>query len=392
MSIVTGWKRLYHGESEIGFVSRRRLWFTISAIVLLVSIGSLTIRGLNFGIEFSGGVQISAPISDSGPLADASGTEITDRIRSVVSEAGASGANVQVQTAQSGERTVQVQTESGNPRIQRAVVHDVAQAVGTETSNVNSEQIGSTWGGEITSKAVKALIIFFIAIVAFISWRFEWKMAAAALLALVHDLLITAGVYSLVGFEVTPSTVVAILTILGYSLYDTVVVFDKVEENTAQYAVTGRMTYSGAANLSMNEVFMRSLNTSLSTLLPTAALLFIGAGLLGASTLEDLALALLVGILSGTYSSIFVATPFLTILKEREPRFASIRSRLERSPAGREEPAVGVSSVAEEAAQEGRPERPRPSVAPAAAPAGPSSRPHSARGRAGAKKRRRRRR
>jgi preprotein translocase subunit SecF len=234
-------------------------------------------------------------------------------------------------------------------------------------------------------------VIFLIVIVAFISWRFEWKMAVAALIALFHDLIVTAGVYSLAGFEVTPSTIVAILTILGYSLYDTVVVFDKLEENTSMFASTGRMTYQDSANLAMNQVFMRSLNTSLATLLPVTALLVVGAGLLGAGTLKDLALALLVGILSGTYSSIFVATPILSMLKEREPRYRSIREKVLRDAKRAPVPAPAAVGAVAVAAGDG-------GDVPAAAVSGPTTtmprrsgpaRP-SSKSRAGSKKAKRR--
>ncbi|HWL66218.1 MAG TPA: protein translocase subunit SecF, partial [Actinomycetota bacterium] len=178
------------------------------------------------------------------------------------------------------------------------------------------------------SKAIRALLIFLVVVSLFISLRFEWKMALGALIALLHDLIVTAGAYAAVGFEVTPSTIIAILTILGYSLYDNVVVFDKLEENTVAYAATGKMTYQDSANLAVNQVFMRSLNTSLTTMLPVGALLFVGAGLLGATTLKDLALALLVGMLVGAYSSVFVAVPILTMLKEREPRYKNVREKV----------------------------------------------------------------
>jgi preprotein translocase subunit SecF len=222
-----------------------------------------------------------------------------------------------------------VQTkEVADPERQAAVIAAVSRTVGASPAETDSQRIGSQWGGEITAKAIRALIIFFIVVFAFISWRFEVKMAVAALIALVHDMTITAGIYSLLGFEVTPSSVIALLTILGYSLYDTVVVFDKVEEDTSAYAATGRMTYQDAANRALNEVFMRSLNTSLSTILPVAALLLIGAGLLGASTLEDLALALLIGLIVGSYSSVFLATPILSLWKEREPRYRNVREKV----------------------------------------------------------------
>ena len=193
--------------------------------------------------------------------------------------------------------------------------------------------MGASWGRSITTKAIQGLVLFLIAIMIYISLRFEPKMALAAMLALIHDLVITAGVYSLVGFEVTPATVIAVLTILGFSLYDTVVVFDKVRDNTAKLTSTSTITYSQAANLAVNQTLMRSINTSIIALLPVASLLFIGAGLLGAGTLKDLALAMFVGLAAGTYSSIFIATPFLAQLKEREPRYQKLAARVARQQA-----------------------------------------------------------
>jgi preprotein translocase subunit SecF len=327
-----GLRRLYHGETDIDFIGRRRLWFAISAALLLISIVSLLTKNLNYGIEFQGGVQIQAPISPDGPLGDADQIAVTSAIRDAVEPFGATDAQVQVTEGQ--PRTVIVQTkEVADPDLQDRLVQAVADAAGTNVDATDSQRIGSRWGAEITNKAVRALIVFLVVVTLFIAWRFEWKMALAAMVALVHDLIITAGIYSVVGFEVTPSTIIAILTILGYSLYDTVVVFDKVEENTALLAATGRTTYQDAANLALNTVFMRSLNTTLATLLPVAALLFIGAGLLGASTLNDLALALFVGLMAGAYSSVFLAVPLLSMLKEREPRFRTVRDRIARDAA-----------------------------------------------------------
>ncbi|MBA3432333.1 MAG: protein translocase subunit SecF, partial [Actinobacteria bacterium] len=297
--------RLYVGETDVDFIGKRKLWFALSAVVILISIVSLLTRGLNYGIEFVGGVGIQAPIVKPS-LQDASVGEIESELRSTLGPLGASDAQIQV-AGEGADRNVLVKTrEVDDPDQQSRVVEAVRTVVGAPVADTDSQRIGSEWGGEITQKALRALGIFVVVILAFISWRFEWKMAMAAIVALVHDLIITAGLYSLVGFEVTPSTVIAILTILGYSLYDTVVVFDKVDEHTSTLATSGRTTYQGAANLAMNQVFMRSLNTSLASLLPVAALLFVGAGLLGAETLKDLALALFVGILTGTYSSIFV--------------------------------------------------------------------------------------
>ena len=318
--------RAYRGETKIDFIGRRRTWFLISAAVLAVCIGSLITRQLNLGIEFEGGVQLAAPIPEEGPLGDTPDTEVVTTVEEAVLDAGAADVQVQVATDSEG-RTVLVQTkELSEEQAADDLQAAVEDSVGAEIEDFS--QIGEKWGGEITAKALRGLVIFIVVVAIFITLWFEWKMAVAAMVALIHDLTITAGVYSLIGFEVTPASVIAILTILGYSLYDTVVVFDRVEEDTTRFAATGRMTYQDSANQAMNEVFMRSLNTSLSTILPVGALLFIGAGLLGASTLKDLALALLVGLVIGAYSSIFVATPLLASLKEREPKYRNVREKV----------------------------------------------------------------
>jgi len=337
---VSRFGRAYRGESEFDFLGRSKLWFALSGALLLVSVLSLFFRpaetpcrqlptkGLNCGIEFNGGLSISAPVPDDGPLGETDDLDLPGALSDSLADVGAEDAQIQVSTAE-GTRNVQVQTREATSPEQRAeIVGGVSDATGASSEDTTSESVSASFGGEITSKALRALLVFLVVIVVFMSWRFEWKMAVGALAALFHDMVITAGIYALVGFEVTPSTVVALLTILGYSLYDTVVVFDKLEEQTSLFATTGRMTYRDAANRALNQVFMRSLNTSLTTLLPVSALLFIGAGLLGASTLEDLALALLIGILAGTYSSIFFATPILTILKERESRYRNVREKV----------------------------------------------------------------
>jgi preprotein translocase subunit SecF len=377
--------RVFRGETNIDFIGRRNLWFALSALLLLVSAVSLIAKGLNYGIEFEGGVSIKAPVATEGPLAGASQTETVSAVQDALAPFDVGDAQIQI--SEDDEITsVLVQTkEIADAEEQGEVVAAVSDSVGASIEETDSQRIGGKWGQEITDKAVRALIIFFVVILAFMSWRFEWKMALASILALTHDLLITAGVYSIVGFEVTPSSVIAILTILGYSLYDTVVVFDKVEENAIQFAATGRMTYQDSANLALNEVFMRSLNTSLSTLLPVGALLFVGAGLLGASTLRDLALALFVGLLASAYSSIFVATPVFSMWKEREPRYRGVRERLLRdtkrpaiAPAGRDAEAGAEAKAEPELASVGS----RPSAA---------TRP-PARPRAGSKKAKRRKR
>ena len=377
--------RLYRGETRIDFIGKRNIWFALSGVVLAISIGSLIVRGFDYGIEFEGGVAIQAPVPADGPAADLSDADVIAEVRGALGEFAADDAQIQVEQSTDGEsRNVIVQTaEIADPEVQQEVVNAVSETVGATIEETDSQRIGSKWGAEITDKAIRALVVFVIVILAFISWRFDWKMGFAAILALLHDLLITAGIYSLVGFEVTPSTVIAILTILGYSLYDTVVVFDKVEEDADAYAGTGRMTYQGAANLAMNQVFARSLNTSLVTLIPVAALLFVGAGLAGAATLKDLALALFVGILGGTYSSVYIATPLLSIMKESEPRYRNVREKMQRAAERAE--ARGASEVlspVEAAAGVGTAAPVRP-VTPSTAPA---------RARAGSKKAQRRRR
>jgi preprotein translocase subunit SecF len=282
--------------------------------------------------------------------------DVIAEVREALEPLGASDAQIQVAEAENGTRSVIVQTSAvGETESQEAVADEVRELTGASIGDSPTQRIGRTWGGEITGKAVQALIIFLLGITAFISWRFEWKMAVGAMTALLHDLTITAGVYAIAGFEVTPSTVIAILTILGYSLYDTVVVFDKVEEDTRLHAATGRMTYADAANGSLNTVFMRSLNTTLSTILPVAALLVVGSGLAGAGTLSDLALALFVGLLVGAYSSIFLATPILSVLKEREPRYQNIRAKLLQSAqrSASQPPATGGPTTRDDAATPG---------------------------------------
>ena len=386
--------RIYSGETNIDFLGKRRIWFAISGVFILASLLLLPFRpattscspplpgffeGLNCGIEFKGGVSMRSDVPDDGPLGDLDDIEVISEVREVAAGVGAEDARVQV-SEEEGERRVIVQTgELATPEAQDELVDAVQNATGAQDVD-DVERISSTWGGEITGKAIRALLFFVVLVFVFLSLRFEWKMAVAAVIALVHDLIITIGVYAAIGFVVTPSTVIALLTILGYSLYDTVVVFDKVEEDTDALATTGRMTYQGAANQAMNEVFMRSLNTSLATILPVGALLFVGAGLLGATTMKDLALALFIGLLMGAYSSIYVATPILAMLKEREPKFKSVRERVERDTAR-----AAAREVAEPEAQ--------PSTrTPATVTATPSPSRPATRARAGSKKAKRRKR
>jgi preprotein translocase subunit SecF len=327
--IATLGNRLYFGEASIDFVRRQKLWYTISAVFIALSILGLAVRGLNLGIEFKGGAVFTAP---------AHGHSISS-IRDAVEGAGVD--QPIVQTTNNG--MVRIETPPLSPTQATKVEDALAKELGVSTDALSPQTVGSSWGAQITQKAIISLIVFLLFVVSYLSIRLDFKMAIAALIALVHDVFITIGIYALVGFQVTPSTVIGLLTILGYSLYDTVVVFDKVRENTADIRRGSRMTYSDAANLGVNQTLVRSINTSLIALLPVAAILFVGAGVLGAGTLEDLALALFVGIACGTYSSIFIATPLLADFKEREPEMQMLAKRV----ATRRSSAAAAVTVAE---------------------------------------------
>ncbi|MBX6371743.1 MAG: protein translocase subunit SecF [Acidothermus sp.] len=317
---------LYTGQVSFDFVGRWRRWFTISGIVIIVGLIGLGVRGLHLGLEFKGGTQFSFP--DKGYS--------TSQVRDVVAGAGVSDPVVQhLSRVGVGEPTFQVETKPLDKAHADAVVQAITGKLGVSANQVSTTTVGASWGKQITNKAVQSLIVFLIAVVIYLSLRYEWKMAISAMIALLHDLVITVGIYALVGFDVTPATVIGLLTILGYSLYDTVVVFDKVRENTRDIVGGSRMTYSQAANLAVNQTLARSINTSVIALLPVASLLFVGAGLLGAGSLKDLALALFIGLATGTYSSIFVATPIVALLKEREPQFQALAKRVATRYGGR---------------------------------------------------------
>ena len=312
--------RVHRGELSYDFVGRTKLWYTISAVILLIAIGGLLFRGLNLGIEFRGGAEFVTPSVACS----------TAQVEEVAQSVGAKD----IITQQLGEDRIRVQTEALSVNQSTDMLNGLAAACGTTVDDIRVQLVGPTWGGEITKKALTGLVVFLIAVGIFLSIYFEWRMALAAMVALVHDVVITVGIYALVGFEVTPATIIGVLTILGFSLYDTVVVFDKVKENTRGILGQSRMTYSEAANLALNQTFIRSVNTSIVALLPVAAILFVGVGLLGAGTLKDLALALFIGLLAGTYSSLFVATPFLCQLKERQPNIKALQARVMARRAG----------------------------------------------------------
>src|SRR6266704_1037010 len=316
--------RLYRGDVSVEFVARKRLWYAISGLILVISIGALVFRGLNYSVEFKGGSVFKFTAPAAAPA----------QVSQAVSAAGGGTDAIVQKVGVGGSSSWVVQTQKLTFAAQTKVQDAIASTFHLSANAVSTNFVGPSWGSQISQKALEALIAFLIAIVIYLSIAFEWKMASAALIALAHDIVITIGVYALTGFDVSPATVIGLLTILGYSLYDTVVVFDKVRENTAGLLGTGRSTYSQAANLALNQTLVRSINTSLIALLPVAAILAVGVGLLGAGELKDLALVLFVGMLSGTYSSICIATPVLADLKEREPQYQALAKRVALRAAG----------------------------------------------------------
>jgi len=313
--------RLYTGDISYNFIGRRKIWYAISAIALLISIAALLIRGLDLGIEFRGGSDFQVPTAVTA-------TTVAD-YRDAVLATGVPSLDSTVVTT-IGDTKVRVQTRSLSVSEQKTVRAAIAAKAGKSSDEVAYQIIGASWGRQITQQAALALVVFLV-LVGLLIWIYfrDAKMSLAALGALLHDLIITIGVYALVGFTVTPATMIGVLTILGYSLYDTVVVFDKIRENVAAMEIDKR-TYSEAANHAVNQVLVRSLNTTIIGVLPVAALLFAGVFVLGSGPLEDLGLALFVGMIAGAYSSIFIASPLLTQLRESEPEMKAHRERVER--------------------------------------------------------------
>jgi preprotein translocase subunit SecF len=300
-----------HRIPHVDFMGRKRWWFALSGFFIVLSIVGLFVRGLNFSLDFKGGTLLTFSEANKASVAELQGT---------LAKYGLRDTKVEIL----GSNQVQIKSKSLTVLGTRAdqLRAELARQAGITANDINEKDVGPTWGGTISRKAINGLVIFLILVSLYITLRFEWKMAVSALAALFHDLIITAGIYALVGREVTPETVIAILTILGYSLYDDVVIFDKIKENTESAALVARDTYAGVVNLSLNQTLMRSVNTSLVVLLPIGSLL-----LFGGQTLKDFAFALFVGVASGTYSSIFVAAPILSVLKESEPRYQQIRAR-----------------------------------------------------------------
>jgi len=314
-----GMSRLFRGETTIDFYGRRNIGFIASALLLVVTVGSLFTQGLNLGIDFKGGVAFEVPVA---------GTMTEEKAEEILAANKIRTDNVKIQTLTSGSNQ-RVRIQLGDlPVATRTTIQEaLAKAANASVNDVSVSTVSSTWGRNITTKAINALLIFFLVVSIFIAWRFEWRMALSAIAAMVHDVGISVGVYSVFNLEVTPATVVAFLTILGFSLYDTIVVFDKVHDNNERFSGS-KVSYGDIVNVSMNQVLMRSLNTSVAALLPVLSLLVLGSGVLGAVALREFALALLVGLATGAYSSIYIATPLLGLLKERADQYRPMRGQL----------------------------------------------------------------
>lgn len=323
---------LYTGARSFDFVGRRTTWYLIAVVLVVLAIGLTALRGgFVFGIEFRGGSEFRVQSTSVVEQGNAAATAIADEaVASVVP-----GANPRVSIV--GGDSIRVQTEQLTPTETEEVRAALAEAYGVDVADVSSSFIGATWGADITRQALIALAVFLLLASIVLALYFRtWKMSLAAMIALVHDLVITAGIYGVFGLEITPAAVIGFLTILGYSLYDTVVVFDKVRENTSEDGGESRRTFAQSVNLAVNQTLVRSINTSIVAVLPTASILFVGSILLGAGTLRDIALALAVGTIVATYSSIFLAAPLYVHLRENEPELKKqgTRQRVARSESG----------------------------------------------------------
>ena len=315
---MSGFSRLYRGQNDVDFPKLWKPVLTVSVVLVLISIGSLIFRGLNLAIDFEGGAVWEVP---SESLTVSQATDVLTKFGK------ADGSKVQVVTDAKGDRIVRVQADTKDINESQKIAQAYADKVGRNVEDIGTNTVGPSWGKEITGQAVRSLVVFLVLITLYISWQLEWRMALAAIVGVVHDVVLTVGVYSVFGFEVTPATVISFLTILGYSLYDTIVVYDRLKENSARYDRGGQYTYRAIMRRSLNQVMMRSVNTTLVSLLPVISMLVIGAGVYGQVALRDFSLALLIGLASGAYSSIFVASPVLAWLKEREPKYVKIRQR-----------------------------------------------------------------
>ncbi len=310
-------RRLYSFEDNIDFRVGWKVAAVISAVLLVLGGLSMGFRGLELGIDFRGGLAWQFP---------AEGTD-NDTVRDALSAVGAQDISIQT-LSQGDDATIRVEVETDVDA--EAAVTSMSEATGipTETFEANQTEVGPSWGENVSRSALRALVVFFVAVSIYISWRLEWRMAVGAIVSVLHDLFLSVAVYAIFRFTISPGTVVAFLTILGYSLYDTIVVYDKVKENESRLTLKGDRTYTDMMNWSLNMTVMRSINTTLSGVLPVAAILFIGAGVMGAVTLQEFGLALFVGMILGGYSSLFIAAPIVAWLKEREPRNVEIRANI----------------------------------------------------------------
>ncbi|OBH20749.1 protein translocase subunit SecF [Mycolicibacter sinensis] len=330
--------RLYTGTGAFEVIGKRRMWYVVSGAMVAIAIASILLRGFTFGIDFAGGTKVSFPRGDTSvtQVEEVFRSSVGNSPESVVVVGNGSSATVQIRA----ETLTNEQTEK-----LRDALFEAFQPVGPDgqpsRQAISDSAVSETWGAQITQKAVIALVVFLLLASLYITVRYEWYMTLAAMISMVFDVAVTAGVYSLVGFEVTPATVIGLLTILGFSIYDTVIVFDKVEENTHDFEHKNKRTYAEEANLAVNQTFMRSINTSLISALPIISLMVVAVWLLGVGTLQDLALVQLVGVIVGTYSSIYLATPLLVTLRERTELVQNHTRRVMR----RRQAATGVKSA-----------------------------------------------
>ncbi|MEV2190583.1 protein translocase subunit SecF [Streptomyces phaeochromogenes] len=354
--------RLHRGEIGYDFVGKRKLWYGISILITITAIVGLAVRGLNMGIEFQGGAvftteKTSISVSQAETYAEeASGHD------AIVQKLGNGGLRIQIAGIDTGKSD--------------QIKQELSKDLKVDAEKINADLVGPSWGDQVANKAWQGLAIFLVLVVIYLAIAFEWRMAVAALVALIHDITITVGIYALVGFEVTPGTVIGLLTILGYSLYDTVVVFDSLKEQTKDITKQTRWTYSEIADRSINGTLVRSINTTVVALLPVGGLLFIGGGVLGAGMLNDISLSLFVGLAAGAYSSIFIATPLVADLKEREPQMKALRKRVLAKRAAAAAKGESLETpVVDERYDEDEPEDATPAVVgPRAQRAQPSSR------------------
>jgi preprotein translocase subunit SecF len=372
--------RLYTGTGAFEVIGRRKLWYSVSGLIVAIAIASILLRGFTFGIDFEGGTKVSMPVAGQN------GTASTQQVEDVFSKTLSKSPESVVVVGSGGSATVQIRSETlTNEETEklRTALFDAFHPKGSDgqasKQAISDSAVSASWGGQITKKALIALVVFLVLAAIYITVRYERYMAMSALATLVFDLVTTAGVYSIVGFEVTPATVIGLLTILGFSLYDTVIVFDKVEENTHGFEHTTRRTFAEQANLAVNQTFMRSINTSLISVLPIVSLMVVAVWLLGVGTLMDLALVQLVGVIVGTYSSIFFATPLLVTLREHTELVRTHTRRVlnRRKPAKATETVQDAEpeTVAASLAAKPAPEKPAPGARPTRPTASRTGRP-----------------